>query len=95
MLPASLAPALGIDLANDCDELPCSTAGGEITQHVFPGGLEVEIQAMRLRIGISAAFNPHLPIVLLGRLDFFSHFRRVSFDERAQTFELEPHSGSD
>ena len=95
MLPAALAPALEIDLANDCEELLCSTAGGEITQHAFATGLEVEIQAMHLRLPISAAFNPHLPVVLLGRVDFFHHFRRVSFDERAQTFELDSHVGRD
>jgi hypothetical protein len=36
----------------------------------------------------AAGFNPELPVVLLGRLDFFNHFK-VLFDERARIFTLE------
>jgi hypothetical protein len=57
-------------------------------QYIYEPGLEVEIQAMGVRIRVTAGFNPELPVVLLGRLDFFSQFR-VLFDERAQTFTLE------
>jgi hypothetical protein len=88
MLPASFAASLGIDLDADCEELTCSTAGGEIVQHVYHPGLEVEIQSMQKRVPLMVAFNPTLPVVLLGRLDFFSHFR-VLVDERAQIFTLE------
>lgn len=88
MFPASFAASLGIDLRADCEELSCSTAGGEVLQHVYHPGLEVEIQAMATRIPVAAGFNPALPIVLLGRLDFFIHFR-VLIDERAQIFTLE------
>jgi hypothetical protein len=88
MFPAPMAASLGIDLASDCEERPCSTAGGEVTQHVYDSGLEIEIQAMGRRVTVSAAFNPALPLVLLGRLDFFSQFK-VCFDERNRTFTLE------
>jgi len=59
-------------------------------QFVYAPGLEVEIQALAMRIRVRAGFNPGLPVVLLGRLDFFSHFK-VMFDERAQIFTLEPY----
>ena len=88
LFPAPFAASLGIDLEADFQEASGSTAGGETVQYVYEPGLEVEIQAMGMRIPVVAALNPALPIVLLGRLDFFSHFR-VLFDERAQVFTLE------
>ena len=89
MLPSAFAPQLGIDFA-DCDERVCDTAGGSSRQHVWNPGFEIEIQAMKMRVKITAAFNEELPVLLLGRDDFFSRFR-VSFDEQSQTFELDPY----
>jgi hypothetical protein len=82
---------LGIDVA-ECREEDCETAGGVIKQHIWPKGIDVEIQQLRRRVTLKAAFSAGLPpqVVLLGRKDFFAEFR-VEFDERAQTFSLDPY----
>jgi hypothetical protein len=90
MFPASFAVPLGIDLATECHQETCTTAGGDVTQHIYEAALEVEIQAMATRIPLKVAFLANVPVVLLGRTDFFSQFK-VLFDERSQTFTLEPY----
>jgi hypothetical protein len=87
ILPKSYASYLGVKLA-DCEERPCTTAGGSGTILVHSVPLEAEVQAMNVRFAMTSAFTEHAVTVLLGREDFFKTFR-VSIDEPAQVFTLE------
>jgi hypothetical protein len=87
MFPLPWAKQLGIN-QDDCREEPCSTVAGMTTQYIWEAGLEAEIQALSTTILLNACFTEGLPVVLLGRYDFFNTFR-ISFDERAQTFTLQ------
>jgi hypothetical protein len=82
---------LGVEEA-DCEEQQVETAGGMAMQYRWTNPLQVEIQHMGAKMEITPAFAKGLPtrLVLLGRRDFFTHFR-VTVDERAQTFTLEPY----
>lgn len=44
---------------------------------------------MGTTVGLKGIFNPALPVILLGREDFFTRFR-VQFDQAKKTFCLEP-----
>jgi hypothetical protein len=87
MFPLAWASPLGIDKA-DCQEETCSTVGGVTKQYIWAAGLDAEIQALNTTVHLNACFSEDLPIVLLGRHDFFSVFR-VSFDQRSLTFTLQ------
>lgn len=86
IFPSYYARHFGIDL-DKCREEPCVTAAGEGKVKIHDIPLEAEIQAMRMRFAMTAAFNEHAVVVLLGRTDFFKEFY-VEFDERAETFTL-------
>lgn len=87
MFPLDWAGHLGVDLSA-CRVEDCSTAGGVVQHHIWDPGLEAEVQALGRRVKLNAAFCDGLPVVILGRDDFFAEFK-VSFDQRAQTFTLE------
>jgi hypothetical protein len=87
IFPAYLAPSLGVNL-DECREEPCVTAAGVGTMKIRDLPFEAEIQAMRTRFAMKAAFNEDASVVLLGRDDFFQEFK-VSFDHRALLFTLE------
>jgi hypothetical protein len=87
MFPLAWATHLGIDPAS-CREEECSTAAGMTKQYIWPDGLDAEILALGKTVHLSACFSEGLPVVLLGREDFFAEFR-VGFDQRSQTFTLQ------
>lgn len=87
ILPESYAGYLGVDLS-ECEEKPCTTAGGKGKVLVHPAPLEAEVQAMNVRFAMTSAFTKHAVTILLGREDFFKMFR-VTIDEPAQVFTLE------
>jgi hypothetical protein len=87
ILPQGYAGYLGVDLS-DCDEKPCTTAGGPGVVRVHPIPLEAEVQAMGVRFAMRSAFTEYGNTVLLGREDFFKEFR-VTVNEVDQTFTLE------
>lgn len=87
MFPLAWAKPLGIS-ENDCRQEECSTTGGMTTQFVWEQGLDAEIQALNTTVHLHACFAEGLPIVLLGRHDFFNAIR-VSFDQRSLTFTLQ------
>lgn len=86
VLPVAWAHHLGIDLEADCQESNSRTAGGMTTCYEVEGGVDAMI--LGERVTLQASFNRGLPWVLLGRDDFFSHFK-VSFEHRAQQFTLQ------
>lgn len=87
IIPASYATILGVDL-DKCRDEPCRTAAGAGTIKIHDTPFEGEVQAMRIRFAMKAAFNEHASVVLLGREDFFKAFK-VAFDHRALAFTLE------
>lgn len=87
--PAAWAAPLGIDFANDCEPIKSNTASGEHnTARIYRDGVHGLVCGHRVKL--YAVFSPLLPIALLGREDFM-HYFKVSFDQRQQSFTLEPH----
>jgi hypothetical protein len=87
LFPVQWASEFGIDLAQ-CRDANGSSAAGKTTYYEWPGGLHATTAGERLRL---AAVFGSTPFVLLGRDDFFAHFR-VAFDQQAMTFEVSPHA---
>ena len=92
-LPKEWAARLGIDFMGECDEISGVTAAGSDTNHPpelrprrYAPGIEVVFEGDRLRL--HALFRPGLPLILLGREDFFSYFK-VCFDQPQHSFSLE------
>jgi hypothetical protein len=88
MLPAELAKVLGIDLQTDCIEQTSNTAGGQTINYSYPPGIDAIVTGRKVHL--EASFNPGLPVILLGREDFFALYR-VSFDQRTSSFTIEPY----
>jgi hypothetical protein len=86
--PADWAEQLGIDIDKDCVKETGTTAGGECTHYLYEPGVEAIIMGRKLKL--HAMFQPGLEVILLGREDFFREFK-VSFDQRAATFDVEPY----
>jgi hypothetical protein len=86
MLPAGWAKILGIDLAKDCSERQSNTAGGTTINYMYEPGIDAIV--MGRKIHLQASFNPGLPVILLGREDFFALYK-VTFDQRASSFSVE------
>jgi Aspartyl protease len=86
MLPAGWAKILGLDLAKDCVKQQSNTAGGTTTNYAYRPGIDAIV--MGRKIHLQASFNPGLPVILLGREDFFSLYR-VTFDQRVSSFTVE------
>jgi len=90
--PAAWAAHLGLDF-EECDKFSGLTAAGKddeddedkAPRKWAPG---VEAVVMGRKIHLEAVFRPGLPVILLGREDFFQEFT-ISFDQRAKTFRLE------
>jgi hypothetical protein len=87
--PLAWAKQLGID-KEQCEIGECNTVAGKTKQYVWPDGVEAQVQAMGKTIRLFAAFTEGLPVVVLGRHDFFAEFK-VTFDQRACTYTLEPY----
>lgn len=84
--PEEWAPQLGIDLSA-CTKHPVNTGAGKTHHHVWDVGLMAKING--LDIELEAVFGP-INVPVLGRRDFFAHFR-VEFDERAHVTRLIPY----
>lgn len=84
--PEEWAPQLGIDLSA-CIKQVVNTGAGKTHHHVWGVGLIATIE--KFEIELEAVFGP-INVPVLGRRDFFAHFR-VEFDERAHLTRLIPY----
>jgi hypothetical protein len=87
--PEDFAVELGIDFAQ-CTPVQGMTASGKddptLLPRTWPAGVNAIFEGERL--ALNALFRPGLPLILLGRKDFFAYFK-IQMDQRAQTFRLE------
>lgn len=94
--PSAWAEELGIEL-DKCPSFAGVTAAGKDDAKAadrprrWPPGVDALV--LGHKVHLQAVFRPGLPIVLLGREDFFSYFK-VSFDQRAKTMRLESYAVS-
>jgi hypothetical protein len=84
--PEQWAKALGIDLQAECNYSQGQSAGGLGDQYKFDPGVDAIVVGRKIHL--EAVFRPGLPIILLGREDFFQAFK-VSFDQPKKTFRVE------
>ncbi len=90
--PKGWAATLGIEF-DKCDQFAGVTAAGQDDQNK-PANLPrryapgVDALVMGHKVHLEAVFRPGLPVILLGREDFFQEFK-VFFDQRKKTFRLE------
>jgi hypothetical protein len=88
--PSAWAEELGIDLS-ECAAFAGVTAAGKdgATAASQPRRWAPGVDALVLgqKIHLEAVFRPGLPILLLGREDFFTYFK-VSFDQKAKIMRL-------
>lgn len=91
--PASWANSLGVVLdPSCCEEKKATTAAGPAVVWAYKPGLRVAVEgATHL---LNADFCVGLDLPLLGRRDFFDKYR-ITFDQRAKTFTLEPYGPRD
>lgn len=92
--PKDLVEELGIDW-DACTPIQGITATGtddENDESNWPRVWGPGIKAVHAgeTLHLSAMFRPDLPLILLGRDDFFAHYK-VGFDHRNQKFSLEPY----
>jgi hypothetical protein len=93
LFPLRIANSLGLRRFRDLKLELNDTAGGRSLQYVWRTGLEIEVRDVgNRRILVRASFANALParMILLGRQDFFSHFR-VTVDQREGFIGLEPY----
>jgi hypothetical protein len=86
LLPWFLAADLGIKL-EACDPVAGRGVGGPATFKQWPQDISALIDGVTIRV--PAVFGP-VNQAVLGRSDFFNAFR-VTIDERARTFVLDPY----
>lgn len=87
LFPAAVAQVIGVDL-RICNQVAGMTASGQSTRFEHPQPVLGDIMGRTL--ALSAQFQPGLPLILLGRRDFFAHFR-VTFHERESRFVVVPY----
>lgn len=93
LFPKGLMTALGIDDATECSDVPGTAADGLVNYREWAGGPKnwnggkLKTNVMGVDLSLNAWFAG-CPIILLGREDFFAHFK-VTFDERKKQFRLE------
>jgi hypothetical protein len=87
LFPVQWASEFGVDLAS-CVSTVGTSAAGNTGYFRWADGLLASVAGETFRL--QAMFGA-CPIVLLGRSDFFGHFR-VIFNQQAMTFEIEPHA---
>lgn len=87
--PATWASSLGVTLdPSCCEEKEAMTAAGPTVIWAYKPGLQVAVEGVAHLL--KADFCSGLDVPLLGRRDFFDKYR-ISFDQRAKTFTLEPY----
>jgi hypothetical protein len=87
--PSAWAAQLGIDFDAECHPMEGNTASGkDFSQRFYEPGIHGLYAGHK--IPLHAIFNPMIPIALLGREDFMNYFK-VSFDQRARVFRLDPY----
>jgi hypothetical protein len=88
--PQEWAAILGVDF-DACEPRAGITAAGpdepdgDSTPRLWPAGVDALV--MGHKVHLNALFRPGLPLILLGRHDFFEEFK-VAFDQRSKTFRL-------
>lgn len=83
--PLDWAGPLGIDLKADCIPNQGNTAGGLAEQYIYQPGIDSIVSGKKVHL--DAIFSKGLPVILLGREDFFNVFK-VSFDQQRKTFSI-------
>ena len=83
---------LGIHVETDCQPRAGNSAGGRTTNFEYAAGVDAIFMARKIRL--CASFNTGLPVILLGREDFFSMYL-ILFDERAKTMTVTEQSRED
>ncbi len=86
LFPLQIAPLIGIDVTR-CEQATGMTAGGAANRYIWEDGVGATVLERKVRL--RGAFGV-CPVILLGRKDFFRAFK-VAFDEREQTFSLDPY----
>jgi hypothetical protein len=92
--PADWAEELGIELS-DCPTFAGLTAAGKdsddenLQPRECPDGVDALVLGQKIHL--HAVFRPGLPIILLGREDFFRYFK-VTFDQEAMIMRLESYA---
>lgn len=86
--PIDMMGALGLKKL-DCHKVKSATAAGTADCYVCKRLIDAEFDGEKFKL--QANFMPGLPIPLLGRQDFFAHFK-VSFNEQAEVVTLETYS---
>jgi hypothetical protein len=90
--PDAWAAELGIDL-EECPAFAGVTAAGKdgpsAQPRRCPGGVDAIVLGQKIHL--EAVFRPGLPIILVGREDFFSYFK-VAFDQKAKIMRLESYA---
>jgi hypothetical protein len=91
--PTEWAEELGIKLdLTCCEKSTAETAGGRAELWIYKPGIKALIDGVEHHL--KATFCTGLEVALLGRKDFFAVYE-VTFDERAQSFTLEPYGPRD
>lgn len=86
--PKEWAPALGIDCDTECVKFKGATAGGASDQYLYEPGLTAKFLGEKIKLG--AIFSAGCGAALMGREDFFRYFSKVTFDQEAEVFDLQP-----
>jgi hypothetical protein len=91
--PTMWADSLGIKLHESwCEKSTAETAGGTVVCWIYPPGITALIDGREHRL--KASFCEGLEVPLLGRKDLFNAYR-ITFDQRAKTFTLDPYPPRD
>lgn len=87
--PVMWAKGLGIGLdVSCCEESTAETAGGTVVCWIYRPGIKAWVAGREHHL--KASFCEGLEVPLLGRKDFFNAYK-VTFDQRAKSFMLEPY----
>lgn len=89
MIPASVAQALGVEFASLPPGIVGVGASGQFETRIAPGRITFDGRLVRDSLPVAAPDT--LPVVLLGREDFFrNHVIRFSWHREPPTFDVDP-----
>lgn len=86
LLPADLAPVVGIDDITTGRHEPAMGIGGH-AEDIYFHQLKLQVHGDQRRLPTEVGFGTNIFIPLLGRT-FFEHFRAVIFHEKQEEVEL-------